>query len=226
VKSVRWALLSAIGFIAVIGTIAFATGQTASGSANVGQQAALAPGSTADSADKQALQIIAAESEARFVIDEVLAGSPKTVVGATHEISGHVNIDPQGADEASGVIVIDARTFSTDSSQRDRAIQSFVLKTNQHEVVRFTPTRLTGLDSAVIGETVPMTIGGNLTIGGVERPVNFDALVTRETPGRVSGNASTVIRYAEWGIAIPQVPLVSSVADNVRLEIHFSAAAA
>ena len=46
-----------------------------------------------------------------------------------------------------------------------------MLKTNQHEVVTFTPARLTGLDSAVIGEAVPMTIGGNLTIGGVERPV-------------------------------------------------------
>ena len=50
--------------------------------------------------------------------------------------------------------------------------------------------------------------------------------MTRETPGRVSGNASTVIRYSDWGIAIPQVPLVSSVADSVRLEIDFSAAAA
>jgi polyisoprenoid-binding protein YceI len=226
VKSVWLALLSAIGFIAVIGAIAFATGQTVDGSPTVGQQAALALESSSDSSDKQALQIVSAESEARFVIDEVLAGSPKTVVGTTHNISGHVNIHPQGADDASGVIVIDARTFSTDSSQRDRAIQSFVLKTNQHEVVRFTPTRLTGLDSAVIGEAVPMTISGNLTIGGVERRVNFEALVTRETPDRVSGNASTVIRYADWGIAIPQVPPVSSVADNVRLEINFSAAAA
>ena len=90
------ALLSAIGLVAVIGTIAFTTGQMATGSPNVGQQAALVLESTSDGADKQALQIVAAESEARFVIDEVLAGSPKTVVGATHEISGHVNIDPQG----------------------------------------------------------------------------------------------------------------------------------
>jgi hypothetical protein len=45
--------------------------------------------------------IVPGESEARFIIDEVLAGSPNTVVGTTQEIEGQLSVDPQ--DPAGGL---------------------------------------------------------------------------------------------------------------------------
>lgn len=76
-------------------------------------------------------EIVAGESEARFVIDEVLNGSPFTVVGTTDQVAGQIAVDPSSADTARvGTILINARTLATDSGQRDRAIQNRVLQTD------------------------------------------------------------------------------------------------
>lgn len=40
-------------------------------------------------------QIVQAESEARFVIDEVLNDAPKTVLGTTNQVAGEIAVDPQ-----------------------------------------------------------------------------------------------------------------------------------
>ena len=58
-------------------------------------------------------EIVQDESEARFIIDEVLRGSPKTVVGVTNQVAGQIAVDP--ADPASaqvGQISINARTLA------------------------------------------------------------------------------------------------------------------
>jgi len=158
----------------------------------------------------------------------VLQGAPTTVVGTTDQVAGQIALDPSDLDSAQvGTILIDARTFATDSSQRDRAIQNMVLKTAQNEYISFTPTELVGLpDGASIGEAVPVQVIGDLTIDGVSRPVTFDASLTPESADRLEGSASTTIRYADWGITIPQVPVVTGVADTVRLELDFAAQAA
>jgi polyisoprenoid-binding protein YceI len=164
----------------------------------------------------------------RFVIDEVLQGAPKTVVGATDQVAGQIALDPSDLDSVQvGTILIDARTFATDSSQRDRAIQNMVLKTAQNEYISFTPTEVLGLpDGANTGEAVPVQVIGDLTIDGVTHPATFNASLTPESADRLEGTASTTIRYADWGITIPRVPLVTGVADTVRLELDFAVQAA
>ena len=57
-------------------------------------------------------------------------------------------------------------------------------------------------------------------------PATFNASLTPESADRLEGSASTTIRYADWGITIPQVPVVTGVADTVRLELDFAAQAA
>jgi polyisoprenoid-binding protein YceI len=173
-------------------------------------------------------EIVPTESEARFVIAEVLQGAPKTVVGTTSEVAGQIALDPSDLDTTQvGTILINARTFATDSSQRDRAIQNWVLNTAEHEYITFQPTVLLGLpDGASATDAVPLQIIGDLTIAGVTRPVTFDAIVTPGSTDRLEGSASTTIRYADWGLAIPQVPAVASVSDTVRLELDFAAQAA
>jgi polyisoprenoid-binding protein YceI len=176
---------------------------------------------------RQVFALLPQESQARFVIDEVLQGSPKTVVGSTNQVAGQLAADPTHLAAAQlGTFTIDARTFATDSSQRDRALQNFVLKTAQHQYISFTPSVLIGLPATTsIGQIVPVWIQGDLTIGDVTRPVTFDATITPESPDRLAGSASSTIRYADWGISIPQVPLVASVADTVQLQLDFAATA-
>jgi polyisoprenoid-binding protein YceI len=228
-KAIRFGLLGVAGLLALAGFVAYSYLKPMPPASAPIQAVALqeaAPAAVGSAA--QAFQIVPGESQARFVIEEVLQGAPKTVVGTTDQVAGQIALDPSDLDSAQvGTILIDARTFATDSSQRDRAIQNMVLKTAQNEYISFTPTELVGLpDGASLGEAVPVQVIGDLTIGGVTRPATFDASLTPESAGRLEGNASTTIRYADWGITIPQVPVVTGVSDTVRIELDFAAQAA
>src|SRR5687767_8922174 len=66
------------------------------------------------------LQMVQAESEARFIIDEVLNDAPKTVIGTTDQVAGEIAIDPQDPTQTRvGVIQVDARALTTDSDFRN-----------------------------------------------------------------------------------------------------------
>ena len=178
-----------------------------------------------DSAATRRFEIQPDQSQARFVIDEVQQGSPKTVVGTTNQVAGQIALNPADLDTAEvGTILINARTLTTDSEQRNRMLQNRILETGDHEYISFRPKQLIGLpDGAAAGQTVPIQIVGDLTIKGITREVTFDATVTPASADRLQGSAATTIRYADWGISIPQVPAVAGVADQAQLQLDFVA---
>lgn len=174
------------------------------------------------------MRIVPAESQVRFVIDEVLNNAPKTVVGTTNQVAGEIAVDPANPTRSRvGVIQVNARTLTTDNEFRNRAIKNRILETDQYEFISFAPTQLLGLpQSAQIGQSYTFQIVGDLTIRDVTREVTFEVTVTPVSATRLEGSAATTIRYADFGLAIPRVPQVASVADEVRLEIDFVAAPA
>lgn len=222
----KFALALIVVALAVTGAITYSYLKPPPAASAPIQAVALEP-SAAASADPatRRYSIVPDASEARFVIDEVLQGQPKTVVGTTSQVAGQIALDPADLDSAQvGTITINARTLTTDSEQRNRAIQNRILQTAQHEYITFEPTRLVGLpDGAAGGAAVPFQIVGNLTIGGVTKEATFDATVTPATTDRLQGSATTTIRYADWGLNIPQVPVVAGVADTVQLQLNFVA---
>jgi polyisoprenoid-binding protein YceI len=125
-----------------------------------------------------------------------------------------------------GIIQVNARDLTTDNEFRNRAIKNRILQTDQYEFVTFAPTKIVGLpQTATIGEPYTFQIVGDLTIGEVTKQVTFDVTASASTETRLQGTATTTIAYADYGISIPQVPQVASVADQVRLELDFVAAA-
>src|SRR5690606_26035007 len=97
-------------------------------------------------------RIVPEASEVRFVIDEVLRGSPYTVVGTTSEVAGDIAVDTTTPSNTEvGTIRVNARTLTTDSDQRNRALRSFILKSadDAYEFVEFQPTALEGLPESV-----------------------------------------------------------------------------
>ena len=172
-------------------------------------------------------EIVQDEFEARFIIDEVLRGSPKTVVGVTNQVAGQIAVDP--ADPASaqvGQISINARTLATDSDMRNRAVKNRILQTDTYEFVTFQPTQLTGLpESAAAGEPLSFQIVGDLTIRDTTKQVTFDVTLTPVDETRLEGLATLTIPYRDFGLAIPDLPSVDTVADDVRLELAFVAVA-
>src|SRR5439155_9016299 len=88
-------------------------------------------------------------SKASFAIGEILNGSPFTAVGTTDQVAGQIAVDPNNPSAAQvGIIQIDARNFKTESSLRDRAIQSFILQTDKYPTITFAPTALRGLPAS------------------------------------------------------------------------------
>jgi polyisoprenoid-binding protein YceI len=172
-------------------------------------------------------QIVQSESQARFVIDEVLNNAPKTVIGTTDQVAGEIVVDPQDPSKTQvGTIQINARTLATDSEFRDRAIKNQILSTDQYELITFTPTEIVGLpENGTAGQSYSFQIVGDLTIRDVTKQVTFEVTATPASETRLEGTAQTTIAYADWGITIPQVRQVASVSDQVRLEIDFVAVA-
>jgi polyisoprenoid-binding protein YceI len=189
---------------------------------------ALTPAATTGASTPVIFEIVQDSSQARYVIDEVLRDAPVIVTGETNQVSGQVATDLDDlASTQLGIIQINARTFTTTESQRDRAVQNRILLTDQYEYITFTPTALLGLpEGLTAGETATFQVVGDLTIRGVAREVTFDATLTPMADDRLSGSATTTVRYADWGISIPAVPFVASVEDEVRLDLTFEAEAA
>lgn len=187
------------------------------------------PSETAPAA-RTTFVIVPEESEVRFVIEEILAGSPKTVVGTTSAVQGSIAGD--FADPASAAIdpiVVDLSTLRTDNSFRNRAIHDAILQTgiaaNRYAV--FEVDEIGGLPGvAVPGTSYELSLTGDLTIHGVTRRVTFAATVTPVSPARLEGTARLTIPYGEFDVRILRLPpQVASVGDLVTLEIDFVAVA-
>lgn len=188
-----------------------------------------APATDASSADTRALfRISQDESEVRFLIDEILAGNPNTVVAATNSVAGDIIIDMSNpAQSQVGQIAINARTFLTDNEFRDDSIRGRILRTDDFEFITFAPTALQGLPDAPVapGETIEFQIVGDLTVKDVTLPITFDASVTLVDDGRIEGTARAQTRYPDFGITIRTPPIVSGVSEDLILELDFVALA-
>ena len=161
----------------------------------------------------------------RFLIGEVLNGSPVTVVGATDQVAGQFAVEAGDLSTAQmGPILVNARTLATDNDFRNRALKNRILVTDQFEFITFTPTTITGLSGAGrAGESYTFQIGGDLTVRDVTRPVTFETTVSAVSGNKVQGSASTTILYKDFELTIPSARSVASVEDEVILEIDFVA---
>ena len=172
---------------------------------------------------------VAGETVARFVIDEVLSGNPKTVIGETGGVSGSIMLDLNAPAEAMvGPVEVDLSGLETDNGFRTRALHEAILQTDKAEnaVATFTATQIEGLPETVTpGTAYPLQITGDLTIKGTTRQVTFDAIVTPVSADRIEGTATLSVPYSDFGVDIPFLPpQVASVEDLVRLEIALAAA--
>ena len=159
-------------------------------------------------------QIVPESSEARFLIDEVLMGQDKTVVGVTSQVSGEITVDPA--------------TLTTDDDRRTNRVRNDILRAGQadYQYIIFQPTAISGMPESVAeGQPFSFQLTGDLTILGIAIPVTFDMTVTPVSTSELTGSGSATIRWADFGISIPSVPMVAGVSDEVQLQIDFTAQA-
>jgi len=172
--------------------------------------------------------IDATRTTATYEIDEILNGRDNRVVGQTQQVAGQFVVDPSGAVRFSPIL-INARTFVTDSSNRDRLVRGPVILNSaedEFEFITFEVVSLPGLQNEVeVGETVVLTAIGDLTIKGVTRRTTFDLSVTLVDEDTISGEAVAMVSRSDFGIGIPSVPSVAGVDDAVTIRLEFVAVA-
>ena len=164
-------------------------------------------------------------SEARFIIGEILANSPNTVVGVNKLIQGGGVLNFARPDLSTlSEFLIDASGFETDSSMRNRAIRNFILQSGEYPVITFQPTDISGIPSEItVGEKVPFEVVGLLTIRAITQEVGFAGEAVLVAENRVQGLASATVFREDFQLSIPSVPRVAGVDEVFILEIEFVA---
>lgn len=173
--------------------------------------------------------IDSSSSQATFTISEVLFGQPNTVVGKTNAVTGQILVDRQDPSQSQiGQIRVDLSTLLTDSDFRNQTLRHRILETDTaaNQFATFVARSVTGLPSSIsVGQTISFHITGDLTIHQVTRSVTFDAQVTPVSTTTLTGQAQATVQYADFGVAIPDVPSVTSVGETVKLALTFTARA-
>ncbi len=57
------------------------------------------------------------------------------------------------------------------------------------------------------------------------KPETFDVQTTLQSATQLQGTARATVRYEDFNLAIPNVPSVTNVSDNVQLALTFTAKA-
>lgn len=158
----------------------------------------------------------------------MLNGSPKHVIGATDQVAGQFEVDDGDLSSIEfSEIIVNARTLTTDSARRDRAMRGPVILdsgSDEHELITYMVTSVDGLTGeATNGSRVEFTITGDLTIKGITQPVTFDVSVGKVDDDTIEGSAVANITRDMFEIGIPSVPSVADVTNEVLVALDFVA---
>ena len=169
-------------------------------------------------------------SEARYVVEERLAGNAKTTVGTTTVIGGDIVIDTaQPSASTVGDIVVNVEMFTSDSNLRDKRLRHDFLESTHFPFVTFATTAIDGLPDEFVDSTViPIEITGDLTIKETTLPTTFsgtivvlDQRLTAEMEATIVGSAFDVgpINIARLAHTDDEITLqFDLVADRVDLD--------
>ena len=153
-----------------------------------------------------ALLLLAAPSARageRFVLDPAATTVRFTLAATLHTVEGSL-VASQGAiafdrasGEASGRIVLDARSATTELAARDENMHSQVLLSERHpEIVFF----VTGLDVEPTSESAgSLRLRGEVELLGRRHPLEIPGEVVLED-GRVRVQSEFTIPYVAWGL--------------------------
>ena len=161
---------------------------------------------------------------ARYIVREQLAAATveNDAVGATSALTGGLLIDPSGkVDTSASKWTVDLTTLKSDRSMRDRYLQGRTLETAQFPTAELVVTDLKGLPGTFpTAGPLTLTLLGNFTMHGVTKATAWD--VTATVAGdHVSGKATIHVKFGDFNLSQPHVPVVASVVDDIILQYDF-----
>ncbi len=167
------------------------------------------------------------QATARYRVKEQLVGVDflNDAVGSTSAVTGTIVVMPDGKFGPQSKLVVDLKSIASDQELRDGYVRTRILETEKFPTLEFVPTG--GLTANVPSPATAQAIGfkmvGNLTLKGVTKPVTWTVAGTLRG-ATVAGVANTSIKFADFNLPKPSVPLLLSAEDSIALEVEFRAA--
>lgn len=191
------------------------------------ETAQMETGTPASPSSAETYKISPEKSTVGFTINEELRGSPFTVQGATSAVSGTATLsENNGAIRLSlGTISIDARTFKTDSAQRDGAIARLILESTEpgNETITFKADGPVTLpESPREGSAYPFSATGTLTISGKSQTATFTGTIAKSSDA-LTVKVTSPAKRSDYGLTIPNIPFVANVPDAFMLTANIVA---
>lgn len=176
------------------------------------------PESPAATDDSRPAFLIGDGSEATFTVNEKLAwlDLPNDAVMRTESLSGMVYLDGRPS-----AVDIDLHSLTSDSDRRDRYVRQRMFP--NHPTATFTVADLGELPNPLpAGEVITWEVAGELSIGGVVKPLTF-AVEARRDPNALFILGRTTFTWQDLEIPPPNIPGRIQVKDEVQVEVLLSA---
>lgn len=177
-----------------------------------------APESPAAADSTRPAFLIGDGSEATFTVNEKLAwlDLPNDAVMRTESLSGMVYLDGRPS-----AVDIALHSLTSDSDRRDRYVRQRMFP--NHPTATFTVAALGELPNPLpAGEVISREVAGELSIGGVVKPLTF-AVEARRDPNALFILGRTTFTWQELEIPPPNIPGRIQVKDEVSVEVLLSA---
>jgi len=158
----------------------------------------IAPASTIDGEWK-----VVAESIVGYRVKETIVGQKTEGVGRTSEIIGSLTIVDKQVTAAE--FTVDMTTLVSDSTRRDRQVNTRILDTVNFPTATFTlkePITLT--PEALAGSDFSVDTTGTLTLRGVTKDIDL-TLIARLVDDVIEVNGSIQIVFTDWSIPDPSI---------------------
>jgi polyisoprenoid-binding protein YceI len=163
-------------------------------------------------------------NEARFVVREKLMMNTvdNDAIGVTTAIAGTINLDAKGkVDPATSMFTIQLDSLKTDQSRRDHFFKSNTLETTRFPTAILAIKEIQGLPARLpTSGTMNLSIVGDFTVHGVTKSSIWTTVVTADPTG-FTGTATTHVKFEDFNMTQPSVPVLARLDDDIKLEYAF-----
>ena len=158
---------------------------------------------------------VVAESIVGYRVKETIVGQKTEGVGRTSEITGSLTIVDEQVTAAD--FTVDMTTLVSDSTRRDRQVNTRILDTVNFPTATFTlKESITLTPEALAGSDFSVDTTGTLTLRGVTKDIDL-TLIARLVDDVIEVNGSIQIVFTDWSIPDPSISSII-VVDRGLLE--------
>ena len=184
------------------------------------------PASQPPAAGQTTFNLIPDQTSVSYSVEETFINDNNrlaTAVGLTNQVTGQLKVDLSNpVQTASGEFQVDISTLTSDSSRRDNAIRGRWLESSRFPTALFKISSLQNFPAnPAEGQALRFQMVGDLTVREATRPVTWDVSATLNGK-TLSGEATTFIMMADWGVEPPNIANILRVKDGVTLTLKFT----